>query len=64
MEINKEIMKTFKVGDVVKHKVNSAKKKWGFGIIKNYSSFTGIYKVLWFDGEERTHTIELLNRIA
>jgi len=54
----------FKVGDIVKHKVYTAEKNWGFGIVKGYSPHYGLYNVVWFDGKERRHTIELLKRIA
>jgi len=57
-------MTEFRIGDVVCHKVNTAKKKWGFGIVKGYNPHFGLYNVVWFDGKERRHTIELLKRIA
>lgn len=54
----------FKIGDIVRHKVNSAKKKWGFGIVKSYHEHYGLYTIHWFDGKERKHTIELIEQIA
>jgi len=56
-------MKKLEIGDLVEHRVHTA-KKWGFGFIKGYRRYHGIYEVLWGDGETRTHTIELLKRIA
>ena len=53
----------YKVGDIVEHRVHLC-TKWGFGVIKGYRRFHGIYEVLWGDGEVRTHTFELLKRIA
>lgn len=54
---------TLEIGDVVSHRIRST-QKWGFGVIKGYRRYHGIYVVLWSDGQERTHTIELLKRIA
>jgi hypothetical protein len=58
-----ERMKKLEIGDLVEHRVHTA-KKWGFGFIKGYRRHHGIYEVLWGDGETRTHTVELLKRIA
>ena len=52
-----------KIGDIVEHKVHVA-AKWGFGIIKEHYHRHGVYKVIWSDGAVRTHTFELLKRIA
>tara|TARA_R100000231_G_C5212286_1_gene130894 strand:+ start:370 stop:537 length:168 start_codon:yes stop_codon:yes gene_type:complete len=51
------------IGDIVEHRVHLC-NKWGFGLIKAYRRHHGIYEVIWGDGEVRTHTFELLKRIA
>lgn len=51
------------VGDIVVHRVPIA-NKWGFGIVKEHHYRHSIYRVIWSDGTIRTHTIELLKRIA
>lgn len=51
------------IGDIVEHRVHLT-RRWGFGLIKGYRKHYGIYEVLWGDGEVRTHTHELLKRIA
>lgn len=51
------------IGDIVKHRVHLA-KDWGFGIVKTHHHRHGLYEVLWGDGRIRTHTTELLKRIA
>ena len=56
-------MKKLEIGDLVEHRVQTA-KHWGFGIVKGYKQYHGIYEVIWRDGEIRTHTIELLKQIA
>ncbi len=56
-------MKKMIIGDLVEHRVHTA-KHWGFGIVKNYRRRHGIYEVLWSDGVIRAHTIELLKQIA
>ena len=56
-------MKKLTIGDLVEHRVQCA-KVWGFGIVKGYKKYHGIYEVIWGDGEIRTHTIELLKQIA
>jgi|TARA_R110002020_G_scaffold201356_1_gene403941 hypothetical protein len=58
-----EWMKKLEIGDLVEHRVHTA-KKWGFGIVKAYRRHHGIYEVVWADGGVRSHTIELLKQIA
>ena len=56
-------MKKLEIGDIVEHRVHLA-CKWGFGIVKNYRRYHGVYEILWGDGTVRSHTTELLKRIA
>ena len=56
-------MRELIIGDLVEHRVNSA-KVWGLGLVKGYRKSYGLYEVLWADGRVRTHTIELLKQIA
>tara|TARA_B100001113_G_scaffold268477_1_gene223212 strand:- start:5 stop:184 length:180 start_codon:yes stop_codon:yes gene_type:complete len=58
-----EWMKRLEIGDIVEHRVHTA-KRWGFGIVKKYRRYHGIYEILWGDGTVRTHTSELLKQIA
>ena len=53
----------YKIGDIVEHRVHLA-TRWGLRIVKGYKRLHRIYEVLWGDGEVRTHTFELLKRIA
>ena len=56
-------MKKLEIGDIVEHRVHTA-KRWGFGIVKKYRRYHGVYEILRGDGTVRTHTSELLKQIA
>ena len=51
------------IGDIVEHRVHLA-NRWGLGIVKSHFHRHGVYEVLWGDGSTRSHTLELLKRIA